>query len=863
MNAKRVEGTGSLRETIFNDLLPFVSKPGRYIGNEVNIVRKDLRDVDVRFALVFPDVYEVGMSYLGFPILYHLLNQMPGVYAERAFAPWTDLEEQMRRQHVPLFSMETFSSLADFDVVGFTVQYELHGTTIINLIDLMGQPVWARERTTGPLILAGGPSVFNPEPMAEFFDAIVIGDGEEAVRELAELVRTGKQQGWDRQRYWREMAAIPGVYVPALYVAEYDERHRFSGLKPAPGAPARIKARIVEALNPDHYPAKPLVPVIPTTHDRVSLEIARGCSRGCRFCNAGMIYRPVRQRTVSELVTQALQNIEATGYDEVSLVSLSTSDYEDLEALMAGLRTALANDMVNLSFPSLRPEKFTPQVAYYAKDVRKSGLTLAPEAGCQRLRDLINKTTTEDDLIAAVQLAFKEGWKLIKLYFMIGHPTETEADLNEMIALIQKVAAIARIYKGTGLHVSISPFVPKAVTPFQWCRQDRSEEIRAKIGYLKERIRDKRIKLSWREADLAQIEGVLARGDRRVSRVLWRVWQAGARLEGWSEHFSAERWRQAMAEEGLAYEWFTDDLALDAPLPWDHIDKGVTKKFLRDEYQRALGCTVTPDCRDGDCQRCGLMGKQACQTIIHPVAEKESAPRPLQMENLPAVPPPDASRIRMVRLKYRRDEAIRFLSHLDVIHLFERTLRRARVAMVYSSGFNPHPRMAFGPPLTTGYCSDAEYLDLHYYANEDESLAERLAAALPEGLTLLEVKPLFNKHRNLTDVINRADYFIRMPVRIEPARIDALLQESEIPVRRSKDGEPGKTIDIRPFIAEAEGGDQTLRLVTRIDQGRTVRVSEILTRLLDGRDDLVKRCLVTRTGLYIQYGELIVTPMDV
>jgi radical SAM-linked protein len=563
-------------------------------------------------------------------------------------------------------------------------------------------------------------------------------------------------------------------------------------------------------------------------------------------------------------VAQAVHNIASTGYDEVSLVSLSTSDYEELEALMAALRTALAKDMVNLSFPSLRPEKFTPQVAYYAKDVRKSGLTLAPEAGCQRLRDLINKTTTEEDLIAAVQLAFREGWKLIKLYFMIGHPTETEADLNEMIALIHKVAAIARIHKGAGLHVSISPFVPKAVTPFQWCRQDRSEEIRHKIGYIKERVRDKRIKLSWREADLAQVEGVLARGDRRVSRVMYRVWQAGARLEGWSEHFSSERWRQAMAAEGLSYEWFTDELALDAPLPWDHIDKGVTKKFLRDEYQKAIGHSVTPDCRDGDCQRCGLMGKQVCQAIVQPLKAKQNVLRNgVADSDLPTPELPDESKIRMARLKYRRDDAIRFLSHLDVIHLFERTLRRARVAMVYSSGFNPHPRMAFGPPLTTGYRSEAEYLDLHYYAGDDENLAERLAAALPDGLTLLDVKPLFSKHRNLTDVINRADYIVEMPASVEPDKLAALLQQTAIPVLRSKEGEPGKTVDIRPYMAEAEVQDRRLRLVTRIEQGKTVRVNEILTLLLDGHDELVKRCLVTRTGLYIQFGDLIVTPMDV
>ncbi len=866
MNKRFEEAVGAQRRKIFNDLLPFIGKPGRYIGNEVNMIRKDPAEVNVRIALVFPDVYEVGMSYMGFPILYHLLNRMPGVYAERAFAPWTDMEQEMRRKGIPLFSLETFSSLHEFDLVGFTMQYELHATTILNLIDLIGLPVLAAERTEGPLIIGGGPSAFNPEPVADFFDALVIGDGEEAIQEIAEMTARGKKEQWDRRTYWRNLAGLPGVYVPQFYKPTYDAKGRFNGLLVTEeSAPAVIQARIIDSLAAENYPEKPLVPVIATTHDRVSLEIARGCSRGCRFCNAGMIYRPVRQRPVQDIIQQAVTNIRHTGYDEVSLLSLSTSDYTDLEALMSGLQAQLGPEMVNLSFPSLRPEKFTPQVAFFAKGVRKSGLTLAPEAGCQRLRDIINKTTTEADLLAAVQLAFREGWKLIKLYFMIGHPTETEADLSELVQLIHKVTAIAKMHKGANINVSLSPFIPKAMTPFQWLRQDSVAEIAQKLSFLKSRLRDKRVKLSWRDAELAQVEGLLARGDRRVGRVIQRVWQMGARLEGWSEHFAAARWQMAMEQEGLLFTQFTEGLPVDAALPWDHVHKGVSKKFLQDELERSIGQQVTPDCRDAGCNHCGLMKLPACREILRSVPKAvDSVSRPVVNGYAPRPHPVvDESKIRIVRIKYTRGEAVRFLSHLDMIQIFARALRRAQIHVAYTSGFNPHPKMAFGPPLPTGCKSNAEYLDMHYYSNGDEYLCERLSSALPEGIDIIELKPMFNKQRSLTDIINRADYEIITPLAMPSERVHDLLARTELTVQRSKDGEPARLLDIRPYLADLSAAESMVRLTTRIDQGKTLRVSEVLSLLLDGNDNFVKSCCVTRTGLYIQFGEMVATPMDV
>lgn len=602
---------------ILERILPLVEKPARYTGGEWNSVRKDWSQVDVTFALAFPDVYEVGMGHLGYKILYHILNQQDRVAAERVYAPWVDMESMMRKNQVPLFSLESKRPLASFDLVGFTLQYELSYTNILNMLDLAGIPLRSEQREDHhPLIIAGGPCSCNPEPLAPFIDFFYIGDAEEAIVEIVDKYREYKRAGGSsRLDLLREMAKISGVYVPQFYRAQYNQQGFFTGLNPVDeAAPTTISRRVVKDLDAATYPDKFVVPLVEVVHDRAMVEVARGCTRGCRFCQAGMTYRPVRERSPETLKRQIRKLIQTTGYEEVSLTSLSTGDYSCIAELISELMVELQGENVALSLPSLRVYSFSVALADQIQKTRKTGLTFAPEAGTQRLRDVINKNVSEEDLLSAAEAAFRSGWDQIKLYFMIGLPTETDDDVLGIARLAHKVLEIGRQVRGregkagrVQVNVSVSSFVPKSHTPFQWEAQDSMDELVRKQDLLRKELKQRAIKFSWHDVKASYLESVFARGDRRVADALEEAWRRGCKFDSWSELFKFDVWMDAFRAVGVDPDWHGPrERGEDEVLPWQFIHTGLTRSFLLRERHRAYKGQTTDDCRFANCSGCGI-----------------------------------------------------------------------------------------------------------------------------------------------------------------------------------------------------------------------------------------------------------------
>jgi radical SAM family uncharacterized protein len=596
-----------------------VEKPARYTGNELNMCRKDPDTVDVRFAFCFPDVYEVGMSHLGMRILYHVLNSREGTYCERVFAPWPDMEALMRENAVALFSLETYSALCEFDIAGFTLQYEMSYSNVLNMLDLGGIPLRSADRGEDmPLVVAGGPCAFNPEPLADFLDVVLLGDGEEAATKLVEVYR--RNRGRPKDELLAAIASeVPGAYVPRFYTVAYRDDGRIESVRPnRSGVPPRVRKAILKDLDAAPFPTGIIVPYIKIVHDRVTLELFRGCTRGCRFCQAGYVYRPVRERGPETLEKQARASLRSTGYEEVSLSSLSSGDYPHLDRLITGLVNEHGKNGVSIALPSLRLDSFARGYADQLRRVRKTGLTFAPEAGSQRLRDVINKGVTEEDLVKTVTAAFESGWNRVKLYFMIGLPTETTKDLDAIADLTERVVdcyfGVNREKRPRGLdvHVSASTFVPKPFTPFQWEPQDPLDVIRQKQRHLQARLNRKFIHFNWHDPRTSVLEACFARGDRRLCAVLERAHALNCRFDGWNEYFDYDAWMRAFDEAGADPAFYAGRRrGFDEVFPYDHLDTGVTKKYLWEENKKARQGETTPDCRDG-CRGCGL--EEVCRT---------------------------------------------------------------------------------------------------------------------------------------------------------------------------------------------------------------------------------------------------------
>ena len=606
------------------DILSSVQKPARYTGGEFASIIKPAGEVEATICLAFPDVYEVGMSYLGFKILYHLLNKQQGVQAERVYAPWIDMEAKMRERQIPLRTLETKKTLKECDIVGFTLQYELSYTNILNMLDLGGVPILAAERTEDdPLVIVGGPCVYNPEPLADFFDFAIIGEGEEVMAEVMEAYKAWKRVGkpGGRKAFLQEVVKISGIYVPSFYAVEYNENLTVKEVRPLnENAPAVVYKRVVRDMNSVDFPTSPIVPFGDIVHDRIMLEVFRGCSRGCRFCHAGMVYRPVRERKPEVLQDLARKLVDNTGYNEISLVSLSSADYSCLAPMVHSMIEEFKNDRVSVSLPSLRIDSFCVAIAKEIQAVRKSGLTFAPEAGSQKMRDVINKGVTEEDLMNAVGAAFESGWNSVKLYFMIGLPFENDDDVLAIADLARKVQY--KYYQVTGkrgckVTCSASFFVPKPYTAFQWFAQDDLENIRRKQFLLKDEIKTiKNVTLNYHDSKTGIIEAVFARGDRKVGKALLAAWRKGARFDGWSDCFDFERWLEAFAETGIDKDFYAArQRGENEVFPWEHISPGVSRKFLWNEWQKAYAQQLTHDCRRSSCTGCGVCQKLGVNII--------------------------------------------------------------------------------------------------------------------------------------------------------------------------------------------------------------------------------------------------------
>jgi radical SAM family uncharacterized protein/radical SAM-linked protein len=807
-----------MTEYNFDDLLLSAEKPSRYIGAEVNSVYK--RDAEVNFLLAFPDAYEVGMSHLGLQILYAVLNEIPYVAAQRCFAPWPDREKQLRDGNLPLTSLEAQMPLKDFDVVGFSLQYELSYTNVLNMLELGGVPLRRADRCdSDPIIIAGGPCCFNPAPLTDFIDAFVIGEGEEVIAEITGVIREGKVNRTSRRQVIEQLAKIPGIFVPAVH-----------------GKNHIIKKRPVIDLNLWAYPTAPVVPLMQTVHDRIILEIARGCTRGCRFCQAGMLWRPYRERNSSLIKEMAAKLLAATGHDEISLLALSSGDYSCLEPLIKDLMNRHYARRVALALPSLRVESLTGALIEEIKRTRKTNFTLAPEAGTEKMRAVINKGNSAEDLLATVDKVFTAGWKSIKLYFMIGLPGETQADLE---GIIDTGHQALRAAKNRGqVTISLSTFVPKPHTPFQWHRQISLAETYSKQEFIRDRIRNRNITVKWHDARMSMLEGFFSRGDEKLGLLLEDAFGRGCRFDGWTDQLRFDLWQEAIAGAGIDPEDYLRERNVNERFSWDNIDCGVSREFLLEEKLKAADALITADCRYSNCQNCGACDFSATKNIFSAA------------EDIPAiVPSASASSFsgigtieRQYRLAFTKLDRARFLSHLELSSALIRSLRRSSLTLSYSVGYHPHPKISFATATSVGMESAQEFVDItaQEYPADLVFLKSEINHALPAGMEILEIRALENGEKALAQALRGFVYELYLPDELDSGRLTAVsenvanfLAQSSFNIQRLS---KGKTItrDIRPFIESIvlNAGSKKIDLILRHAQQGSARPVDIINHVL-------------------------------